>query len=184
MSKNLLILGAGEFGEVTKEIAEALGYEKVSFLDDSAVNAIGSLEDAPKFKGKYNEAIVAIDDAFIRMRLTEDLKKVGFTIPILIHPTAYVSPTARIGAGTIVEPMAIIHTASVVGTACIVSIGATINHHATVCDYSHISCNSTVTCNTMVKAATSTVSGTLYVTETRLESTRAWMPGYSFEDGV
>ncbi len=184
MAKNLLILGAGEFGEVTKEIAEALGYEKISYLDDNATTAIGDLNDAPKFKNEYPDAIVAIDDAFIRMRLTEELKKAGFNIPVLIHPTAYVSPSARLGAGTIVEPKAIIHTASVVGIACVISVGATINHHATVCDYSHISCNSTVTCNTLVKAGTSTVSGTLYITETRLEKTRAWMPGYTFDDGI
>ena len=35
MNKNLLILGAGQYGQVAKEIAEDIGYfEKISFLDD------------------------------------------------------------------------------------------------------------------------------------------------------
>lgn len=182
---NLLILGSGEFGEVTKEIATAIGtYEKISFLDDNAPFAIGKLDDAEKFIDSYSDAIVAIDDAFIRMRYTDKIKKAGFHVPVLIHPTAYVSPSAKIGDGTIIEPMAIIHTASAIGTACIISVGATVNHHATVGDCAHISCNSTVTCNTMVKAGTSTVSGQLFTSEAKLENTRAWMPNFSFDDGM
>lgn len=35
MNKNLLILGAGQYGQVAKEIAEDMEYlEKISFLDD------------------------------------------------------------------------------------------------------------------------------------------------------
>ncbi len=34
-SKNLLILGAGQYGQIAKEIAESMGcFEKISFLDD------------------------------------------------------------------------------------------------------------------------------------------------------
>ncbi len=34
--KSLLILGAGGFGQMVKETALELGYEKVVFLDDTA----------------------------------------------------------------------------------------------------------------------------------------------------
>ena len=34
MTKSLLIVGAGGHGKVVKEIAEALGYNKIAFLDD------------------------------------------------------------------------------------------------------------------------------------------------------
>ncbi len=34
--KSLLILGAGGFGQMVKETALELGYEKVVFLDDAA----------------------------------------------------------------------------------------------------------------------------------------------------
>ena len=33
--KSLLILGAGGYGQLVKEIAEILGYRKISFLDDN-----------------------------------------------------------------------------------------------------------------------------------------------------
>ena len=33
MSKSLLIIGAGGHGRVVKEVAEALGYDRIAFLD-------------------------------------------------------------------------------------------------------------------------------------------------------
>ncbi len=36
MNKNLLIIGAGEYGQITYEIAEAMGvFKKIDFLDDN-----------------------------------------------------------------------------------------------------------------------------------------------------
>ena len=60
MNRKLLILGAGMFGMVVKEIAEEMGtFEQISFLDDtfgnvwpmcdSRNNHIGKLEDYLKF---------------------------------------------------------------------------------------------------------------------------------------
>ena len=44
--KNLLILGAGQYGQVAREIAEAMGlFEHISFLDDNSSAAIGKLSD-------------------------------------------------------------------------------------------------------------------------------------------
>ena len=41
-NKNLLILGAGQYGQVAKEIAEETGYfDKIAFLDDNSEQAIG-----------------------------------------------------------------------------------------------------------------------------------------------
>lgn len=35
MNKSLLILGAGQYGQVAKEIAESVGcFKRISFLDD------------------------------------------------------------------------------------------------------------------------------------------------------
>lgn len=43
---NLLILGAGEFGHVVKEIAEDIGiFDKIDFLDDFNPLAIGRFDD-------------------------------------------------------------------------------------------------------------------------------------------
>ena len=182
--KSLLILGAGQFGQVTYEIAESLGYKKIGFLDDYAVKAIGKLDDFEKYQDLYPEAIVAIDDSFIRLKYTQKLKNAGYAIPVLIHPTAYIAPSAQVDEGCIVEPKAIIHTAAKVGSCCIVSAGATINHHSVVGEACHISCNSTILQNTTVKSRTTTQSGQMYLVEPSLKNTDAWMANYNFDAGI
>ena len=57
-------------------------------------------------------------------------KKMNYEVPVLVHPTAYVSPSATLGNGTIVEAMAVIHTKAVVEEGCIIAIGALVDHEA------------------------------------------------------
>ncbi|MBQ0083927.1 MAG: hypothetical protein KBS52_04100 [Clostridiales bacterium] len=182
--KSILILGAGQFAQVTNEIAVANGYEKIGFLDDHSVNAVGKLDEYANFVSDYEYAIVAIDDPLVRIKYTAKLKSAGFKVPALIHPTAYISPSAQIGDGCVVEPKAIIHTAATVEDCSIISVGAVINHHSRVCEACHISCNSTVMQNSMVKSATTTLCGQLYFVEPSLKNTDAWMANYSFDDGI
>ena len=96
MNKNLLILGAGGHGRVVKEIAEAMGtFEKIDFLDDHSELAIGSLADNEKLAGEYSYAFSAFGDSKLRMRWMEKLEENCFTIPVLVHPSAFISPSDR-----------------------------------------------------------------------------------------
>lgn len=49
----------------------------------------------------------------------DQAENLGFHIPVLIHPTAYISPSAVIEAGTVVEPKAIVNANTVVQKGCI-----------------------------------------------------------------
>ena len=181
--KSLLILGAGQFGQVTKEIAEAVGYERIDFLDDASKIAIGKLSEYKNFL-EYGEAIVAIDDILLRMAYLEKLKLAGFTIPVLIHPSAYVSPSVTIGEGTVVKPEANIHTGCVIGRGCIVSMAANINHHTRVGDFCHIACNSTVMQNTDIETCMNTISGQLHFKEPSKRSSSRLESDFSFDSGM
>ena len=55
--KKILVIGAGGHGKVVAEVAEALGYDAVAFLD-SAI-AIGKTSEFEKFKEEYPEAFVS-----------------------------------------------------------------------------------------------------------------------------
>ena len=96
--KKLLILGAGQYGMVAKEIAESTGeYEKISFLDDNNPIAIGKTREFAKFRDEYDSAIVAVGNSDFRLNLIKELFNAGYDIPTLIHTRAYVSPSAKIG---------------------------------------------------------------------------------------
>lgn len=143
--KRLLILGAGQYGMVAKEIAEAMGrFEQISFLDDNSSAAIGKLSDFNKCTNNFDSAVVAIGDAEKRLKLIEQLVDVGFDVPVLIHPRAYVAASAEIGRGSFIEPMVVVHTDVNVGVGCIISAGAIINHNAEVGDGCHLNCGTIV----------------------------------------
>lgn len=138
MNKSLLIIGAGGHGKVIKEIAEALGYKNIAFLDDNSQEAIGKIADSKAFVNDYQEVFVGIGNNKFRGELLTRLEQEGFAIPVLIHPTAYVSKSAVISNGTVVEPMAIVNANSKVGRGCIISVGAIVDHDAVLEDCVHV----------------------------------------------
>lgn len=135
----LLILGAGGHGKVVKEVAEALDiYEKIDFLDDNSQEAVGKISDMETMHGTYDAAFVGIGNNAFRNELLKKLDAIGYTVPVIIHPTAYISKTAQIGKGTVVEPKTIINANSVVGNGCIISVGSIVDHDVVLEDCVHV----------------------------------------------
>ena len=78
MNKNLLIIGAGGHCKVVKEIAEALCYKNIAFLDDNSQEAIGKIADSKAFVNDYQEAFVGIGNNKFRGELLTRLEQEGF----------------------------------------------------------------------------------------------------------
>ena len=66
------------------------------------------------------------------MKYHAELKRCGYNIPILIHPTAYVSPTAEIAPGCIIRAKAVVSRNVKIGEASILNVGALIDHHVEI----------------------------------------------------
>lgn len=99
MGSKLLILGAGQYVTVPKEIAQSMNFfEKISYLDDSFgednpnchEESIGKFSDAERLSADYSYAIVAIGNSKIRRNLTKKLEEYDYTLPILVSTRAYV----------------------------------------------------------------------------------------------
>ena len=147
---NLLIVGAGQFGCVAKEIAESMNkYDKIDFLDDSNPIAIGKVEDYLKFKSKYKYFCVAIGNSKVREQIIEKLEKY-FVLESIISPKSYISKSALIGSGTIIEAFAIINTEAKVGKSSLICSHSIINHNAEIEDFCHINCGAIVKSNSKV----------------------------------
>lgn len=158
MGKRLLILGAGGHGKVVREVAlSILGidgapvYETVDFLDDEEENAIGTITDMEKFRNCYSEMFCGIGNNPIRKQLLKQAEEMGFSIPVLIHSSAYISPSAALEAGTVVEPRAIINANSIVRKGCIISVGAIIDHDVEIGEFSHVNAGAIVKAGTSVE---------------------------------
>ncbi len=127
--KKLLILGAGQYGLVAKEIAEAMGvFSTVEFLDDHSELAVGKLDDLNRIE--YDVAFVAIGDPSVRCHWMTRVK----SLVTLVHPRAVVSPSASVGEGSIIEAGAVVSADAVIGKGTIVMANAVVGHNATVGD--------------------------------------------------
>ena len=169
-NKNLLIVGAGIYGLVAKEIADSLKcFENIAFVDDiktetsNGIKVVGTTKDIEKLTLEYGNAFVAIGNAEVRLQLIRKIEEeMPCRIVTLVSPRAYVSPSAQIGKGSIVEPMAVVHTGCVIATGCIISASAVVNHASMCCDGVHVDCNATVAGHTLVPAGTKVCSGQVF----------------------
>ena len=164
--KSLLILGAGQYGHVVRETAEAMDcFETIAFLDDNNPAAIGKLADYQNLRQEYTYAFVAMGNPRLRMQWLENLEAAGYELPVLVHPKAYISPTAVLCKGTIAEPMTVVNTAAVVETGGLLCAGCVVNHNAVVKACCQIDCNAVVAARTVVPEGTKVLAGTVFEKE-------------------
>lgn len=170
MNDNLLIIGAGVYGLVAKEIAESMKrFEKIDFIDDHAKETpdgtatIGAFSDIERLSENYGMAVIAIGNSEVRLRLLQKIEaETTLRLATLISPEAHVSSSAKIGKGCIIEPMAVVHVGCVLGKGCLISAGAVVNHASTLGDGVHIDCNATVNGYMNVPNGTKVESGTVF----------------------
>ena len=169
MGRSLLIIGAGVYGLVAKEIADSMQcFDKISFIDDRAqstpngLSVIGTVQDLPNLLQEYDSALVAIGNAKLRGDLLRVVSALGYDVAILISPLAYVSSSVKVGRGSIIEPMAVLHTGVVLGDGCLISAGAVVNHCCVLEPYVHVDCNGTVSGYSRVPCATKVHSGEVF----------------------
>jgi sugar O-acyltransferase (sialic acid O-acetyltransferase NeuD family) len=132
----LLIVGAGGHGKVVAETAKEMGkWNKIAFLDDFYngqeildLSVVGRFNDAIKFKDQYKELIVAIGNNLTRINLMMKYKQQGFTIPNIIHPTAYVCKNTYVEDGCVFFAQSAVNTQSKIGFGSIINTGATVDH--------------------------------------------------------
>lgn len=141
----LLILGAGQYGLVAKEVAEAMEcFSSIDFLDDHSEIAIGKLNDIENIE--YDAAFVAIGNPAVRAQYLDRIGKAA----TLIHPKACVSPSAKIGEGCIVEAGAVICSDAKIGKGTIIMANAVVGHNATIGECCQLKYNCTIPENCVV----------------------------------
>lgn len=173
MNKNLLIIGAGIYGMVAKEIALTMDcFDRIDFVDDYAKQTpdgtpvIGTIKDLAQLSGEYDNVVVSIGNPKVRQELLQIIEEDALLQSVtLISPKAYVSASAQIGNGCIIEPMAVVHTGCVLGKGCFICAGAVVNHASLCGNCVQVDCNATVAGNVVVPGGMKIASGTVYSRE-------------------
>lgn len=136
---SLRIIGAGGHGRVLADIAEAMGYKEIAFLDaaypemarSGAWDVIGTPADL-----EGGAVALGIGDNQTRMGL---LETVPADLVTLVHPSATVSPHAEIGAGSVICAGAVVAPFAKLGRGCIINTGASVDHDCVISDGVHVS---------------------------------------------
>ena len=143
----LLILAAGGHGKVVAETALAAGFaSRIAFLDDRPLRPVlgwpvlGPLDQAlePSIQEQFPAALVAIGHPATRMRWIARLQSAGYQLPLLIHPSAWISPSAQIGPASVVFAQAAVQAQAVIGTGSILNTSCSVDHDVQLADGVHI----------------------------------------------
>jgi len=170
MEKILLIGGGGHAKSVIDVIEQEGKFEIAGIIEKFAGESkpilgyelIGTDDDLPALRKHYKYAIVTvgqIESAKLRIKLYTRLKELGFTLPAIISPLAYVSKHATLGEGTVVMHHALINAQAKVGNNCIINSKALIEHDAVVEDHCHISTGAILNGGVSLKAESFVGSG-------------------------
>ncbi len=73
-----------------------------------------------------------------RHKIYEQLKTIGFRLPIIADPSAIIAESAHISEGTFIGKGTIINSNASIGRMCIINTGALIEHDNKIGDFCHI----------------------------------------------
>jgi UDP-perosamine 4-acetyltransferase len=144
--RRLLVIGGGGHAAVVIDVARAAGFHPVAILDSARVGSScnrvevigGDAMASDLLDQGIDAAVVAVGDNRSRIRLGVELKRIGFELPLLLHPSAIVSPSATVGEGTVIMPLAVINADAVVGRLVIVNTAAVVEHDCIIGDGAHV----------------------------------------------
>jgi UDP-perosamine 4-acetyltransferase len=149
MNKNIVIVGTGGHARVVASLLQNMGgYKIVGCVDRKAPNLREKISGVPVI-GTWSQlesifdrgvpyAALAIGDNRTRMKAFLQLKKWGYKLPILIHPTANVEKNASLGEGAQVCMGSIIGTEASVGQGAILNTGSILDHESLLGPFSHV----------------------------------------------
>ena len=181
--KQLLILGAGGFGQMAKETALELGYEQVVFLDDAAdgEDVIGRCCDYILRHEEYPVAVAAFGNNKTRLYWTDRLLAAGYQVPALVHSSAVVSPSAVLESGCFVMQRAVVNTHTRIERAALINSGAVVDHDSVVCAGAHVGLGSIVKANCTIESGRKVEAGeVIFSTRRKIEGADS----RSLEDAV
>ena len=152
----IILIGAGGHARSCIDVIELSGlFEIAGLVEKSKLNnqenlgypIIGTDDDLQDLRQKYSHSLITvgqIKSPETRMRLYQLLKGMGYTLPIIISPRAYLSKHSQIGEGTIVMHDVMVNANARIGKNCIINNKVLIEHDVVIGDHCHISTGAVV----------------------------------------
>lgn len=144
---SVVLLGAGGHAKVIIEAIRAAGFgEIVGLVDPSppgpvvlGLPVLGGDDVLPRLREEGMEAVVlALGGNALRQKMGERMRQLGFRLPVVVHPSALVSPSASLGDGAVIMARAVVGTEASVGDFAIINTSASIDHDNVIGDAAHV----------------------------------------------
>lgn len=121
----------------SERIGETVLNYKIIGNDAELINLVNTCKNALISVGQIKSPQARID-------LFESLLRLGFSLPTVISPRAYISKNSSIGIGTIIMHDAVISAGAIIGDNCIINTKSIIEHGSTIKNHCHISTNAVI----------------------------------------
>lgn len=142
----IIVIGAGGHAKVVIEALRAMGrvitgliapeLEGTRVLDVPVLGGDGML---PRLRAEgILDAALGVGDNRLRGALAERLLALGFKLPAVLHPAAWVSPSSVLGMGAVVLQKAVLSAEVTLGQAAVVNSGAVVEHDGEIWEAAHI----------------------------------------------
>ena len=160
--KIILIGGGGHCKSVIDVIEQQNSFVIAGIVDKKELvgtkvlgyEIIGCDDDLEELFQKYKNALVTVGQIKsneARVKLFTKLKAIGYTLPAIISPLAYVSQHATVDEGSVVMHHAFINASANVGKNCIINTKALMEHDVVVENHCHISTGAILNGSVLVK---------------------------------
>lgn len=168
MKPKILLIGGGGHCRSVIDVIEMEGSFTIAGIIDQkellgqkvlGYDIIGCDDDLEALFARFKYAIITvgqIQSPDVRIKLFNRLTSIGFKMPLIISPMAYVSKHATVENGTIVMHNALINANASVGKNCIINTKALIEHDSIIGDHCHISTGA------ILNGGTVTAQGTFF----------------------
>jgi len=163
MKPNILLIGGGGHCKSVIDVIEQEDKYQIAGIVDKkeligsnvlGYQVIACDDDLPNLFQKYKHAIVTVGQIksnVLKVKLFNILKEIGYKLPVIISPLAYVSQHASVDEGTVIMHNALVNADATIGKNCIINTKALIEHDSTIENHSHISTAAVVNGGVIVK---------------------------------
>lgn len=147
--KLILIGGGGHCAACIDVIEQEAKFEIIGIVDSDSTRKelmgypnLGGDDELKALRSHCEFALITVGQIktpSVRMRIFEYVKSLGYALPTIISPRAYVSRHALAGEGTIIMHDALVNSRATIGRNCIINTKGLVEHDAVVGDHCHIS---------------------------------------------
>ena len=145
----IVVYGSRMFGGVIRCLVEDCGHEFAGFIDDvhEGDGVLGSFERVQTTHPASEYGCVnavGYSSLAARREVTARIQQAGYSMPVLVHPRAYVSATSSVGPGSFVMAGALVDCRVTVDDSVVIWPGACVSHDCRIGANTFLSPNCTV----------------------------------------